>query len=129
MPRPTKSQELLEFEIGFYERLVATHPEFPDALVALAEAYSRRGWHEKGLELDRRLVELKPQDAIAWYNLACSYALLKRFDEAVQALEKALGLGYEDFAYLLRDPDLAGLRQSPKLRRLLEQRLPLQKSP
>lgn len=121
MPRLSKTQELLEFEIAFYEALVRKYPDFPEALMALGDAYTRRGWHEKGLAVDLRLTQLKCQDPIAWYNLACSYALLRRSDEAFEALQRAFALGYDDLAHLMRDPDLALLRRSPKLRRLLEQ--------
>lgn len=127
MSKPSRSKELLEFEIAFYERLLETTPDFADALSALGEAYTRRGWHEKGLVVDQKLTQLKRHDPMVWYNLACSYSLLNREEEAFDALGKALHFGYDDFDHLLRDPDLARLRQSPKLRRLLEQR-PLPKS-
>ena len=123
MQKRSKSKDLLEFEIAFYERLLAGHPDFVDALIALGEAYTRRGWYEKGLAVDLKLTQLKADDPIVWYNLACSYALLKHPDEALRAIEKALALGYDDVEYLIHDPDLASLRQSPELRRLLEQRL------
>ena len=81
MPRRSKSEELLEFEISFYEKLLTAYPDFIDVLIPLANAYTRRGLHEKGLEVDRRLTELRQDDPLAWYNLACSYSLLTRIDE------------------------------------------------
>ena len=88
--------------------------------MALGETYTRRGWHEKGLAVDRQLTQLKPHEPVVWYNLACSLSLLKRFDESLDALRQAIGLGYDDFEYLLKDPDLSSLRQLPKFRQLLE---------
>ncbi len=120
MPRRSKSLELLEFEIHFYEKLLTAYPDFIDALVPLAEAYTRRGLYDQGLQIDLRLTELRAQDPLSWYNLGCSYALLNRLDKAVEALQRAVGLGYRDFAFLQRDPDLASLRQSPKHRLLLD---------
>ena len=122
MSKHTKTRELIDFEILFYERLVREHPDFVDALIALGDAYTRRGWHDKGLAIDLKLTQLKGEDPVVWYNLACSYSLLKRADESLEALRRAIALGYDDFEYLLNDPDLATLRQSPKLRHLLEQR-------
>lgn len=113
----------MDFEIAFYERLLAETPDFVDALRALGEAYSRRGWYEKGLRVDEQLIRLKTSDPMVWYNLACSYSLLNRLDEAIDALRKAIGLGYDDFEYLLKDPDLSIAHRSPKLRQLLERRL------
>ena len=120
MQKRSKSTEQLDFEIRFYERLLATHPQFAEALMALGEAYTRRGWHEKGLTVDLKLTQLKATDPVVWYNLACSYALLNRLDDSFASLSRAIDLGYNDFEHLLNDPDLSLLRQSPKLRHLLE---------
>ncbi len=123
MSRRSRSKEFLEFEIAFYERLLADHPDFTDALLALGEAYTRQGCFEQGLAVDQKLAQLKAHDPVVWYNLACSYALLERHEEALDALQKALDLGYDDVEYLLNDPDLASLHRSPQLRRLLAQRV------
>ena len=122
MPKQSKTNEQLEFEIAFYERLIHEKPNFVDALTALGAAYTRRGWHEKGLAVDQRLTQLKREDPVVWYNLACSLSLLKRFDEALEALQRAIALGYDDFEFLAKDPDLHALRQSPQFRRFLETR-------
>lgn len=120
MPRRSKAQELLEFEISFYEKLLGTYPDFLDVLTPLGDAYTRRGLHEKGLEVDLRLTQARGEDPLTWYNLACSYSLLKRPEESMAALKHAFELGYTDLSYLRRDPDLFHLRQSPKYRSLLE---------
>ena len=120
MPRRSKSEELLEFEIAFYEKLLRAYPDFIDVLIPLGNAYTRRGMHEKGLEVDLRLVDLRGADPLTWYNLACSYSLLNRVDESLNALRRAMELGYSDLAYLQKDPDLLHVRQSPKFRQFLD---------
>lgn len=122
MAKPSRSAELLEFEIAFYQRLLNEKPDFVEALMALGEAYTRRGWHEKGLEIDRRLTQIKAQDPVIWYNFACSLSLLKRLDESLEALQRAMALGYDDFEFLAKDPDLDALRRSSQFRRFLETR-------
>ena len=122
MPKLSKAHEQLAFEIAFYERLLQDKPNFIDALMALGEAYTRRGWHEKGLAVDQQLTQLKTHDPIVWYNVACSLSLLRRLDEALEALQRAMALGYDDFEFLAKDPDLAALRQSPQFRRFLDTR-------
>jgi len=120
MQKRSKATDLLEFEIAFYERLLQEHPNFIEALIAVGEAYTRRGWHDKGLAVDLKLTQLKPDDSTVWYNLACSYSLLQHFDEALHALRNAITLGYDDFRHLESDPDLRALRQSQQFRRFLE---------
>ena len=120
MPRRSKSDELLEFEIHFYEKLLTAYPNFVDVLIPLGDAYTRRGLYEKGLEIDLRLTQLREHDSLTWYNLACSYSLLKRIDEAAAALRRAIEMGYTDVRHLQSDPDLVNLRQSPKFRQLFQ---------
>ena len=120
MPKSSKSKDQLEFEITFYEQLVQAYPDFSDAIMALANTYTRRGWYDKGLALDQRLArELRPGDPVAWYNLACSYSLTKHTQESLESLQRAIKLGYDDFEYLGNDPDLAFLRNSPEFQRFL----------
>ena len=94
------------FEIRFYEELVDSQPDFIEALSCLGDAYTKGGLFAKGLEIDLRLIELKPDDPIVYYNLACSHSLLGNIDAAFGALKKAILLGYDDFSYLAKDEDL-----------------------
>ena len=120
MPRRSKPAELLDFEIQFYEKLLKAYPDFLDVLIPLGEAYTRQGLYEKGLAVDLRLAQLRGEDPLSWYNLACSYSLLKRVDEAFESLRRSIARGYRDLHYLQKDPDLHNLRQSPKYCQLLE---------
>jgi len=107
------------FEMRFFEEVVAKDPCCEAALLQLGEMYTRRGDFRKGLDVDRRLVRLRPCDALAYYNLACSHALLDQLDEALLAIEHAVNLGYRDMAHLLKDPDLANLRKDVRFRKLM----------
>jgi len=109
----------LDFEIEFYRAIVAHAPEYVDALMLLGEAYTRKGLYAAGLEIDRRLSELRPRDPVVHYNLACSYSLTRRREEALESLEKSIELGYEDLAHLARDEDLAFLHGDRTFHRLV----------
>ena len=103
-----------QFELSFIEEVVQHDPCNEDALMLLGHAYTRRGDYERGLAIDRRLTRLRPGDPTVYYNLACSYSLLRRIEDAFGALEKAVSLGYRDLNHVLRDPDLANLRNEPE---------------
>ena len=60
-------------------------------------------------------------DPIVHYNLACSYSLLKMADFCLEALKKAIGLGYYDFDFINKDPDLEFIREDPRYRKLLSE--------
>ena len=108
----------LDIEIGFIEGVVKRDPGFVEALLVLGDDYTRRGKYAEGLRVDLRLAKARPADPGVHYNLACSYALTDQMERAVQALNTALDLGYRDFKWLRRDPDLKPLRQHPLYRKL-----------
>jgi len=112
-------QSDLDFEVCFYEKLVKDNPCFVNALTVLGDVYTKKGRYKDGLKIDRKLVKLTPQDPIVYYNLACSYSLLKMADSCLKALRKALKLGCRDFSFIQKDPDLAFIRQDPRYNRLL----------
>ncbi len=116
--RKTKKDEGLDFEISFYEGVLKRTPDYIEAIIPLAEAYTRKGLYKKGLELDLRLTALCGDDPVAYYNLACSYALLKKKEDALSALKKAVALGYDDFAHLRKDPDLKCLAGDPEFEQI-----------
>jgi len=112
--------EDLDFEIEFYEDLLRVDPGFSDAWAPLAEAYTRKGYYGKGLELDRKLADLLPWDPTVFYNLACSFALLGQTGPALNALERALQLGYRDFDWMEEDVDLENIRDSNQYKSLVK---------
>ena len=103
-------QENLAFELTFFEGIARRDPEFIEALQILGDAYTESGQWEKGLKIDERLAKLCPDNPLVFYNLACSYSLLKRVDEAFAALSEAVKRGYDDARWLSKDPDLDNLR-------------------
>lgn len=100
----------LDFEFNFYVSLYKKLPNDKRLISILAELYTRHGKIEKGLELDRKLVEIDESNATAHYNLACSLSLVENFEEAICALRKSISLGYCDFNWMLEDQDLQALR-------------------
>ena len=106
-------QRDLDTRIEFMEGLVRRDPNYVDALQLLGDHYTERGRLQEGLKVDERLARLQPDDPLVFYNLACSYSLTDQFERATLALERALQLGYRDFTWLARDPDLKKLRQQP----------------
>lgn len=109
----------LDFDIDFFERLLARSPDSLETLRVLAELVSKKGLVTRAVELDRRLVELLPDDFLARYNLACSLARAGRADDAIDALSRAILLGYDDLDHMESDPDLESIRNHPDFLALL----------
>ncbi len=104
----------LDTKIQFMEGVLRRDPEYVDALQLLGDHYTQRGRFVDGLQVDEQLARLMPENPIVFYNLACSYSLTDRFERAALALDRAIELGYRDFTWLVKDPDLKKLRAQPE---------------
>jgi tetratricopeptide (TPR) repeat protein len=111
----------LDFDIEFFGRVLDRSGDFVDVLRCQGQLLSRKGLHKQALKVDRRLVDLRPDDGVAHYNLACSLALLGHSREAVESLRRALHNGYIDYDYLETDRDLDTLRDDPEYVGLLQE--------
>src|SRR5438093_13245282 len=114
-------QTQLDFELGFYGGVLERNGGYVDALRAHGNNLTLKGRFADGLEIDKRLIQLRPSDSLAHYNLACSYALLKKPELALKTLRKAVELGYRDFRYMKEDRDLDSIRHDPRFRQLMRE--------
>jgi hypothetical protein len=111
----------LDFELDFFGGVLSRCPDYVDVLRIMGNLLTLKGRFADGLQIDKRLVQLRPNDALAHYNLACSYALLKRADLSLKTLRRAVELGYRDFRYMREDRDLDSIRHDPRFRQLLKE--------
>jgi tetratricopeptide (TPR) repeat protein len=114
-------QNQLDFEVDFFAGVLERAPDYVDVLRVMGHLLTLKGRYTEGLQVDKRLVGLRPADPLAHYNLACSYALLKRADLALKTLRRAVELGYRDFRYMREDRDLDAIRHDPRFRQLLRE--------
>ena len=108
----SREQRDLDIEIQFLEGVVRRDRRYVEALQLLGDDYTRRGRYKDGLQVDRRLARLCPEDPLVHYNLACSFSLTEEFRKSAHALRKAIQRGYRDFDHLRLDSDLEPLRQT-----------------
>lgn len=108
-----------EFVVWFLEGVLENYPSYIECLMYLGNKYTVMGMYEKGLQIDLKLIRLRPRDPLVHYNLACSYSLLGMVDRALPALDKAIELGYKDIKHLENDADLERLRSEEAYRILL----------
>jgi len=107
-------------ELEFLQAVARRLPEDTGVMRALGDLYTRTGAYADGLRVDERLSRLCAEDPVVWYNLACSLALSDRADDAFDALNRAIELGYNDYDAMKKDPDLAALHGDARFESLLE---------
>jgi tetratricopeptide (TPR) repeat protein len=109
----------VSFETSFFESVLKRDRNYTDVIEILGGLYTKQGRIADGLKMDRRLVRLQPKNSTAHYNLACSLALMKRKAIALRELKLSVELGYNDHAWMAKDPDLIGLREHPEFQKLV----------
>lgn len=83
-------------------------------------ALVRQGHYAEAEKRCQAAIQLLPNDPASHYNLACVQARQGRPEAALESLRKALALGFRDRSHMEQDEDLAGLRDRPEFKRLLE---------
>ena len=96
----------LDVQIQFMEGVVRRDPRYVEALQLLGDNYTKRGRYSEGLGVDERLAELGADQSAGVLQSLVQLLLLDRCEDAATALERALSLGYRDFKWLAKDPDL-----------------------
>jgi len=118
LKRPANRSERVEIE--FLESIRKRCTPNRMILETLGELYTRAGLYEEGLNADLELTRICPSEALAWYNLGCSYALINRKKDALAALTKAIDLGYKDIQWMSSDSDLESIQDHPQFCALLK---------
>lgn len=109
------------FEIAFCRSILSRDSRNLPVMEMLANYYTRAGRIDEGLLLDQKIVAMDPENSIGHYNLACSLALKRRQHEAIESLRVALQQGYDDFDWMMKDPDLKNLHENPAFSALISE--------
>lgn len=104
----------LAFELGIYELGRSLYPSNTRVLDGLANTYAAAGKHHESLDTVRRLIELEPGNPRHHYNRACNLCRLGLTEDALMAIDRAVEIGFDDFDYMTKDPDLALLHEYPQ---------------
>ena len=112
-------RQYLLFCLEFCGQILERRPNHLEALELAANHYTEMGYFNDGLELDRRLAALRPNDPGVLYNLSCSLALTGSVQDALDCLSLAVAKGYRDYKHMSTDRDLAPLRSQPRFGELL----------
>jgi hypothetical protein len=112
----------IEFCTRFYESLYRRRRSDLLVIQILSNLYASQGDKKNSFKMDRRHVLLEPLNPIAHYNLACGLSLHGKTNEAIESLETAVTLGYNDLQWICDDIDLDPIRKDRKFKALLVNR-------
>ena len=81
--------------IAEYARALELDPKFSDALHGLAQAYHARQDFDRTIETARRILDLDPDDILAWTTISRAYQRKGMVPEAEEAGNKARILSWK----------------------------------
>lgn len=90
------------------------------AYANLGVCYMKTGKTNKALSAMKNAVAMSSCDSFAQYNLAAIYSVMDKTDLGMDALDRALGCGFNNYDALRFDKDLDNLRGEPEFRATLE---------
>ena len=93
-------------------------PEDARARTLLAADYAELGRVEDAMREANMAMMLRPDEAMVHYNAACTFCVLKKPTEAMDAMRRAWKAGYRDAVWSRRDPDLALIHDLPEFQEL-----------
>jgi serine/threonine protein kinase/Flp pilus assembly protein TadD len=93
-------------------------PEDARARTLLASDYAELGRVEDAMREATFAITLRPNDALVLYNIACTFSLMGRKEEAMNALRKSWENGFRDSDWARHDPDLSILSDDPEFERM-----------
>jgi serine/threonine protein kinase/Tfp pilus assembly protein PilF len=107
MGKKDEYRNLLLRRIVALENHLKQVPEDARARILLAADYAELDRVEDAIKELNLAITLRANEASILYNAACTFALLKRKAEAMDALRKAWEAGFKDSTWARRDPDLS----------------------
>jgi tetratricopeptide (TPR) repeat protein len=85
----------LDEALAEYRRAIALQPAFSDALHGIAQVCYAKGDFDVSIAAARKLLELDPDDILAWTTISRSYQRQGKIPEAEEAGSKARVLGWK----------------------------------
>ncbi len=115
------AEQSFDKAVRVFEKLTELAPDQGRVWFNYGYCLHANGDLDKAIEIHQKAAEFDQFSGIATYNLACAYSLKNRADDAFQALEKAIELGFGDVAQLEGDSDFDNIRDDKRYAKIIEQ--------
>ena len=116
-----------EEALADYNKALQLRPDYPDILnnrginyLKMGAVYKKPEHYDEALADFDRVLELQPDDPNTLYNLACLFSLMRKPDDAISYLEKAIRLDEKFRQQAARDSDFDNVRDDPRFQKLIE---------
>jgi tetratricopeptide (TPR) repeat protein len=103
-----------------YKKALRLNKKFVPALNNLALVTAANQEYYKAITIFLDVLNYHPDDAETHYNIACMYSQLKRVNESISWLKKAIDKGYANWESIKSDSDLDNIRESSAYKELIQ---------
>jgi len=105
---------------ALYLNALTIKPDSLETLVSLSEMYEKEEQYAKAIIYYERLAESHAEKkAVAYYQIACMYAMQNQVDESVKWLQTAADSGFTEWAYLSQDLRFDLVRRSKRFQEFI----------
>jgi adenylate cyclase len=115
-----KAKESRQRGIKIAESRLQLNPDDSRALYMGANGLVAIGEYERGLEWAEQALEIDADEPMVLYNVACIQSLAKKYEDALDSLERAVKNGLNQKGWLEHDSNLDPLRSSPRYKKLIK---------
>jgi tetratricopeptide (TPR) repeat protein len=99
-----------------YHKALNHNRELQEAYINLSSAYLGAKKYGEAFDTLESLEKINPLAPLLHFNLACYYSLTENSPASLNALKKAVELGYKEFQEIQTDPDLKNLRTTAQFK-------------
>jgi tetratricopeptide (TPR) repeat protein len=110
-------------KIAIYDQILSLKPGDCEALTYKADVVLELGETQWAINLCQQALAQDPNNAHAFYQLACAYTVLHQYDEALNYLRETLHHADTYRDQILQDPVLKPLHEMPAFKELIGLRL------
>ena len=93
-----------------YPKYLSQNPDDARAHIFYAHTLAHLGKTSEADSEMEKAIELSPNDALMLYNVACLHSRLGKKNSSIKYLDQAIKLGYANYEWIKRDPDLDNIR-------------------
>jgi TolB-like protein/class 3 adenylate cyclase/Tfp pilus assembly protein PilF len=115
-----KYSELMENAFEVFPRYLSKYPDDARAHMYHAVTLTLNGKDQQARDEAAKALELSPDDPVMMFNAACFYARLGEKELALKMVINAVSIGFEQYEWLRRDPDLDSIRNEPEFVEILK---------
>ena len=115
-----EAREAYERGLASSRKYLTLNPHDARAYVLGAGAFARLGETQRAKEWAERAMSLAADDDAILYNAGCALAVAGEREQALNALEHAIGAGLAGGDWIPQDPDWEQLRDHPRFQALVQ---------